>query len=145
MNWEKIAWEYNTKKVELNIEKGTLLDDFISLDGEFLILTFHRNSSQYSAPCNAVVYNREGQLVHHLCAPNLSNTEMIENHKGTPEMKGRFVRTGIYEFKGKMEFMIGIEYTELHRPSAQPYSEARSFDPVTGEIGELLKWNLPWR
>lgn len=61
-------------------------------------------------------------------------------------MHGRFTGGGTMVIDGKSVTTIGVAYDDIQRPTGSfPYTESRLFNPETGEIGEIISWELPWR
>lgn len=145
-NWEKLKWEDMYDQYEISFEKGTLTRDVISHDGKYLMLVF-RGNLEFSEPCNMVIYDLTGKLHRVICGPFLSNREIIEKHGGRPDMQGIIIGCGVMKAEsGAIFSSIGVRYNEIIRgPGSYSYTEARAFNPETGEIGEIVDWELPSR
>jgi hypothetical protein len=145
-NVECIQWENDNQVVELSVEKGTLTRDVVSHDGKYLMLVF-RGNTEFAEPCNMAVYDMTGILYRVVCAPFLTNHEMIERHGGRVDMQGEIIGCGSMKNKNGEDVMaVGIWFNEIARSQyVDCYRESREFNPETGEMGEIISWELPWR
>ncbi|GAB4011733.1 hypothetical protein GCM10028808_26030 [Spirosoma migulaei] len=144
-NWERIEWAYNQKKRSVKFDKGTLIRDVVSFDGQYLVLLFQENTP-FPEPCNLVVYTLEGQIHKIVCAPYMVSQEVIRYHQGNATVQGRFV--GVANKKrtdGTQTMLVGIQDTIEYDNTGAFYFEGREFNPEMGKIGELIEVSLPLR
>ena len=142
-NVEKIEWEYESNHYWIEFKKGVLIRDIVSPDCNYLILIFKENE-QLPAPCNCVIYNKKGEIHKIICAPNLIG-EWIKEFRKSDILPGVINGGMVKKIEGKEVVTLFIQDVQEYYKTGIYYYEARIFNPLTGEFGELIEWQLPFR
>lgn len=135
-NIELIEWTSGNKVFTVSIPKGSLINQCISPNRDFLVLIYDIQNTSY---CK--VYNTFNKTNKTISPPLLLNWESIISHKGSNSIVGEFVGIdnpyGQYKYLEVKNLMI-LKIADPKRMHRGKWTEHRIFNPETGDIGNLL-------
>lgn len=148
-SWEKLRWNEGEEVVEIQFNKGSLLDyQYDKISNKILVV--YRNNLDYPEPNNAVVYNVDGSLHLILIMPKLigyfigNKKKMLfgESFNGIVRLVsidagGNVIENYKRNSKGEEVIGLTIQYP-INDSYLSQFFEEREVNLETGEFGEQI-------